>query len=77
MVSIVIPAYNEEKAIKQTLDEIIKIIKVNSKLKGSEIIVVNDGSLDNTKDILEEYDVMLINNTHNHKTLLAFYHKLL
>ncbi|MBR3363114.1 MAG: glycosyltransferase family 2 protein [Bacilli bacterium] len=65
MVSIVIPAYNEEKAIKQTLDEIIKIIKVNSKLKGSEIIVVNDGSLDNTKDILEEYDVMLINNPHN------------
>ena len=65
MISIVIPAYNEEKAIKQTLDEIIKVIKENKQLKNSEIIVINDGSTDNTKSILEKFDIIVINNPHN------------
>lgn len=48
-VSIVIPAYNEEDGIRSTLE---KLLLVNQK-RGWEIIVVNDGSTDNTRDIIE------------------------
>ncbi|MCQ6253888.1 glycosyltransferase family 2 protein [Methanocaldococcus sp.] len=50
-VSIVIPAYNEEKTIKKILE---KILKVKLPLE-KEIIVVNDGSTDRTKEIVEEF----------------------
>lgn len=49
--TIVIPCYNEENAIKDTLDRIIAKI---SKEYDYEIIVVNDGSTDKTKSVLEE-----------------------
>lgn len=44
-VSVVIPAYNEEDKIKETLGAIIGIESVN------EIIVVDDGSTDNTENV--------------------------
>ncbi len=46
--SVVIPAYNEEKRIERTLREIIAYLK--SKPFMSEIIIVNDGSSDKTFD---------------------------
>ena len=48
LISIIIPIYNEEKIIKKLL------IKVNSvkKIK-KEIILINDGSTDNTLKILK------------------------
>ena len=48
-VSIIIPAYNEENGIRGTLD---KLLLINQK-RDWEIIVVNDGSTDNTRDIIE------------------------
>ena len=48
--SIIIPAYNTEKYIKQCIDSVINIWNIEN-----EIIVVNDGSNDSSKDILEEY----------------------
>ena len=42
-VSIIVPAYNEEKKIKDTLLGIVNIDEIN------EIIVVDDGSSDNTE----------------------------
>ena len=48
--SIIIPAYNTEKYIKQCIDSVINIWNIEN-----EIIVVNDGSTDRTKDILKEY----------------------
>ena len=59
LISIVIPVYNEEKLIKKLL------IKVNSiKNIKKEIIVVNDGSSDNTLDTLKNncsklYDLLI------------------
>ena len=49
LISIIIPIYNEEKIIKKLL------IKVNSvkKIK-KEIILINDGSTDNTLKILKK-----------------------
>ena len=62
MISVVIPVFNEEKSIQKTIQEIKKVLKENKLEKKSEIIVVNDGSTDNTKKILEKLDVVLINN---------------
>jgi glycosyltransferase involved in cell wall biosynthesis len=47
-VSAIICAYNEEKTLKDV------ILSVSESLIVSEIIVVNDGSSDNTKKIIEE-----------------------
>jgi len=51
--SILIPAYNEASTIHQILDKIVNVELVNSTLK--EIIIVNDKSTDNTKEIIENY----------------------
>lgn len=48
--SIIVPAYNVEKYIAECLDSILKIQNIKY-----EIIVVDDGSKDNTKTIVEEY----------------------
>ena len=48
--SIVIPCYNVEKYIEQCLDSV-----VNQTLKDIEIICVNDGSTDNTLNIIKKY----------------------
>lgn len=50
--SIIIPAYNEENRIKNTLLIIRDFIE--GKNINSEIIVVNDGSLDKTRGIVEK-----------------------
>lgn len=50
LVSIVIPVYNVEKYLKQCLDSII-----NQTLKNIEIICIDDGSTDNSLNILKEY----------------------
>jgi len=50
-ISLVIPAYNEGESINVFLEHAVEIIKKN-KLE-AEIIVVNDGSTDDTKDICE------------------------
>lgn len=65
MISVIIPAYNEEKTIKKTIAQIQKVLKKNKLDKKSEIIVVNDGSTDNTKKILKDCDVIVINNPSN------------
>lgn len=59
MISIIIPAYNEEKTIGLVLDK----IKQNLQTTPHEIIVVNDNSTDNTEDIARQKGAILINHT--------------
>ena len=65
MISVIIPAFNEEKAIGRTIKEIIKTMKQNNIYEGSEIIVVNDCSNDNTKNEAIKKSVILIDNVKN------------
>lgn len=50
-VSIIVPIYNAEKFINKCIDSII-----GQTYKNLEIILINDGSKDGTKDIIETYD---------------------
>jgi dolichyl-phosphate beta-glucosyltransferase len=52
--SIVIPAYNEERRLPQTLDRILEWLRGQS-LHFREIIVVDDGSRDATAGVAAEY----------------------
>jgi len=52
-VSILIAAYNEEKAIKNTIENKLKLDYPKDKLK---VIVVSDGSTDGTDAILRKYE---------------------
>lgn len=49
-VSIIVPVYNVEKYIEKCLESL-----VNQTLEDIEIIIVNDGSKDNSKEIVEKY----------------------
>lgn len=51
--SIIIPAYNEERTIHLILDKVIAVELIEDIQK--EIIIVNDCSKDNTKNVLEKY----------------------
>jgi dolichyl-phosphate beta-glucosyltransferase len=51
--SIVIPAYNESARIRPTLDEILR--HVQEQAWDAELLVVNDGSRDDTAQIVHEY----------------------
>ena len=48
--SVIIPAYNEELRLPQTLTQTIQYLKSQSYI--SEIIVVNDGSTDGTEQVI-------------------------
>jgi len=49
-VSVIIPVYNTEKYLRECLDSV-----VNQTLKDIEIICIDDGSTDNSLNILKEY----------------------
>ena len=65
MISIIIPAYNEEKSIEENIIEIKSILNRNKKYKNYEIIVVNDGSTDSTRDIALKNKVKVVDNLDN------------
>jgi len=62
--SIIIPVYNEEGAIKSVLKELKNYLK--GKKYQAEIIVVNDGSIDKTKKIINQItSIKIINHSEN------------
>ena len=74
MVSIIIPAYNAENTIIESLNSVFA-----QTYKNFEVIVVNDGSTDNTSNLLENYSHQIkILSTENkgvsHARNLGFMH---
>jgi glycosyltransferase involved in cell wall biosynthesis len=72
LLSIIIPAYNEEKRIGRSLDEILNFLSQQRYL--AEVIVVDDGSGDGTAEVVESraeqyraagYDLRVITNDPN------------
>jgi glycosyltransferase involved in cell wall biosynthesis len=59
--SIVIPVFNEEEVISEVLQELLQFAQG----KNWEIIVVDDGSTDNTAEKIAFFDVKLIRNLSN------------
>lgn len=60
-ISIVIPAYNEDEGIRSTLTKLMSIPEIQN----AEIIVVDDGSTDNTIQTASEYPVKVLCHRHN------------
>ena len=56
-VGIIIPAYNEEKSIGNVLKSIEKVMKKNR--ISYEVIVIDDGSIDNTIEIAKKNGLSL------------------
>ena len=52
LISIIIPVFNESESIGYLLDEVLDVMQTNK--INFEIVVVNDGSQDNTSKVLEE-----------------------
>ena len=52
-VTIVVPCYNEEGTIKGTIDSLLDLDYPKEKLK---LIIVDDGSKDNTWNVIKEYE---------------------
>ena len=50
-ISVIIPVYNVEKYLRECLDSVI-----SQTLAEIEIVCVNDGSNDGSRDILSEYE---------------------
>src|SRR3972149_11883961 len=66
--SVVLPAYNEAKNIEGTVSEAISYLR--EKFEQFEIIVVNDGSVDETREIVERLSlsnpkIVLVNHPKN------------
>ncbi len=64
MISIILPAYNEEKAIKKSIEKIDHVMKKGN-LNPYEIIVIDDGSSDNTYTLAKETKAKVLKNPHN------------
>ena len=56
LLTIVVPAYNVEKYIKNCLDSFIDL----SVLRSLEILIVDDGSTDSTASLAHTYELSLI-----------------
>lgn len=62
-VILIIPAYNEEENILNTYNSIIKYNRANK--TNYDVIVINDGSKDNTGKICHEHNIPVIDLIHN------------
>jgi biofilm PGA synthesis N-glycosyltransferase PgaC len=66
MVSVIIPAWNEEVGIQKTVNSVLA-----NDYKNFEVIVINDGSIDNSDKIMRDF---LVNHP-NLQTKLKYYYK--
>ncbi len=69
LISIIIPVYNAEKFLDETINTVL-----NQTYKNFELILVNDGSKDKSVDVIKKYNdkrIKLIDNKNNKGTALS------
>lgn len=59
-ISVILPVYNEEESLKEILPKIFSAVG-----NDAEIIVINDGSTDNSAAVACQYKARVINNPYN------------
>lgn len=67
LISVILPVYNAEKFIKDAIDSIL-----NQTYKNFELIIINDGSTDNSESIILGYDdkrIIYVKNERNIKLI--------
>ena len=64
MISVIIPAYNEENSIGDTIRKILSILNQSS-CQPTEVIVVDDGSTDDTLKEAAMAGARIIRHPHN------------
>ena len=57
LISIIIPVFNESESIGYLLDEVLNVMQINK--FNFEIVVVNDGSQDNTSSVLDKLSIKI------------------
>ncbi len=67
-ISIIVPAYNSEKNI----EECLKSICNESKKFESEIIVIDDGSIDKTSEIVKKFKIIKLIKLKKIKALVMY-----
>ena len=65
MISIIVPAYNEEQSVPLFYEELNKVMKLND--LDYELILVNDGSTDNTLQVIKN-----LSNFHSNVFYISF-----
>lgn len=58
-ISIILPVFNEESAVEEVLTDILK------NYKNSEVIVIDDGSTDSTKERLSKFNIKILTHKNN------------
>lgn len=66
---IIIPAYNEEKTITRVIQEIPRNIEG---INQSEVLVIDDGSVDNTVKVAKETGALVVSHNKNEGLGIAF-----
>jgi len=64
LISIVIPAFNEEASIRETIHDLVSVLSGMGQ-QDSEIIIVDDGSSDKTAEIAKQAGARVIQHPHN------------
>ena len=64
LISIVVPVYNEENNISLLITKLKNLDFRKANLK-KEIIVINDGSTDGSKSIIESFEGIILKNQEN------------
>ena len=75
-ISIIVPLYNEEQVFQQLIDRLVNVIDLTK--FSCEVILINDGSSDNTSDLIEEtckkdnrFTGILLSRNHGHQLAVS------